>query len=326
MEQTKLRLPEGCGYEALSLVTDDAEAVYALTRLPAGEGEPDSSFHGGIQQLLSASEERLITDSKAVFCDGQLVAAVLVLLSPVPHDDQVVSFLGAIHPDQCNRGLELSLSEWVDSRVRMAQNANGNPRRIRASCDPAKRSCVALLEGLGFEPARYFYRMCAALQESVHEPALPSQVRLASWDSSRGSQALEAFNNAFSGHWGLPFLTQAMWDKTIVGVPQFRSDLSLMAMSGSDVIGVCINWVHPITEGSRRPQGWIEAIGVIPEWRGRGVADAMMARTLNEFLKDRRSQAALAVDTQNMSGALRLYEKHGFVPIKQTTMFEKLLD
>lgn|GEM_PF-507388 len=212
-----------------------------------------------------------------------MVAAVLVLLSPVPHDDQVVSFLGAIHPDQCNRGLELSLSKWVDSRVRRAQNNNGNPRRIRASCDPEKRSCVALLEGLGFEPVRYFHRMCVTLQESVHEPTLPSQVHLASWDLSRSSQALEAFNNAFTGHWGLPILTQEMWDKTIVGVPQFRPDLSLMAMSGSGVIGVCVNWVLPIAEGSRHPQGWIEAIGVIPEWRGRGVADAMMARTLNDF-------------------------------------------
>jgi GNAT superfamily N-acetyltransferase len=326
MEEPKLRLPEGCGYKARSLVADDAEAVYALTRLPVGQGTPDPSFYGGIQQLLSASEERLVTDSKAVFCDGQLVAAVLLLLSPVPQDEQVVSFLGAIHPDQCNRGLELSLSEWVDSRVRMAQNANGNPRRIRASCDPAQRSCVALLEGLGFEPVRYFHRMCVTLQESVHEPTLPSQVRLDSWDSSCSSQALEAFNNAFTGHWGLPLLTQAMWDKAFVGVPQFRPDLSLLAMSGSDVIGVCINWVLPITEGSRHPQGWIEAIGVISEWRGRGVADAMMVRTLNEFLKDKRSEASLAVDTQNLSGALRLYEKHGFVPIKQTTMFERLLD
>jgi|GEM_PF-3509995 hypothetical protein len=70
MEAPKLRLPEGCGYEALSLVTDDAEAVYALTRLPAEQGATDSSSHGCIQQLLRASEERLITDSQAVFSDG----------------------------------------------------------------------------------------------------------------------------------------------------------------------------------------------------------------------------------------------------------------
>jgi ribosomal protein S18 acetylase RimI-like enzyme len=322
----QLRLPEGFGYKARPLVTDDAEAVNALTTPSSEQGTPDASSYERIHKLLTVYEERLVTDSRAVFCADQLVAVVLVFVPPIPGDEPTVSLLGALHPDHVKRGLESSLSQWVVSRVRMAKNDKGNPNRIRASCDPTKLSCVRLLEGLGFEPVRYFYRLSVDLQKPIQETLLSSQINLIPWTPTHSAAAREAFNTAFRGHWGLPVLTQTMWEKGFVGAEQFRAELSLLAMNGPEVIGVCINWVRLITEDARTPQGWIEAIGVVPEWRGCGVADAMLVHSLNAFLDEGLSQAALDVDTQNLSGALRLYEKHGLTPIRRTTMFERSLD
>ena len=118
-------------------------------------------------------------------------------------------------------------------------------------------------------------------------------------------------------------MNEEMWMHRFVGVPQFRPDLSWLVACEQDVIGVCINWANPDT---RIKHGWIEAIGVVPERRGCGVADAMMTRSLNTFLEHGFSQVALDVDTQNLTGALQLYEKHGFAPAKREGVFEKVLD
>ena len=111
-----------------------------------------------------------------------------------------------------------------------------------------------------------------------------------------------------------------------MGVPQFRPDLSWLALQGADVIGLCINWIQPAANETLPNQGWIEAIGVIPSWWGKGVADVLMTRSLNRFLDQGFSQVALNVDTRNPTGALQLYEKHGFTPSKRTGIFEKALD
>ncbi|MBU1050034.1 GNAT family N-acetyltransferase [Candidatus Bipolaricaulota bacterium] len=105
-----------------------------------------------------------------------------------------------------------------------------------------------------------------------------------------------------------------------VGVPQFRADMSWLVAHDSEVIGVCINWVPP-----NATQGWIEAIGVVPDWRGCGVADAMMAGTLSTFFERGLLQAALDVDTENLTGALHLYEKYGFAVVRREAIFVKAL-
>jgi ribosomal protein S18 acetylase RimI-like enzyme len=38
------------------------------------------------------------------------------------------------------------------------------------------------------------------------------------------------------------------------------------------------------------------------------------------------TEAALSVDTENTSGALRLYEACGFRPVSRTTTYRKALD
>ena len=87
--------------------------------------------------------------------------------------------------------------------------------------------------------------------------------------------------------------------------------------------GFCINWV----EGAGTPveEGWVEAIGVIPAWRGNGVASALMVQALSRFQAAGLRGAGLDVDAENPTGALRLYQKHGFEVAKESIHFVKQL-
>jgi len=59
-------------------------------------------------------------------------------------------------------------------------------------------------------------------------------------------------------------------------------------------------------------QGWTGLLGVRPDWRGRGLAPALLAAALRAFAADGMHKAGLDVDTGNASGALRLYEGMGY--------------
>lgn len=58
-------------------------------------------------------------------------------------------------------------------------------------------------------------------------------------------------------------------------------------------------------------QGWVMDIGVVPEWRGKGVAQVLLKVAENYCRVQKVSYLGLAVSSHNVR-ALRLYEKFSF--------------
>ena len=168
--------------------------------------------------------------------------------------------------------------------------------------------------------ARFFRKRRRSCQQQPTERPLPAHLTLHTWQEHHEPALIDAFNEAFAEHWGVPTMTMTLWkDGFTTDVPQFRGDLSFLVLDGPQVVGFAVNWVQ------RNGTGWIEAIGVRPSWRGQGIAALLMAKSLNAFINEGLAQAMLDVDTQNPSGALRLYEKMGFEAVKRTAVFTKQL-
>jgi ribosomal protein S18 acetylase RimI-like enzyme len=71
--------------------------------------------------------------------------------------------------------------------------------------------------------------------------------------------------------------------------------------------------------------GWISLLGVRPRWRGRGLGEALLVQSLNAFHSRGRRRAALNVDVDNTTGALRLCTKVGMKPTPAFTVWSKTL-
>jgi len=69
--------------------------------------------------------------------------------------------------------------------------------------------------------------------------------------------------------------------------------------------------------------GWISLLGVRPSWRGRGLGEALLVHSLDALGTRGRRRAALNVDVDNTTGALRLYEKAGMNPVPAFTISSK---
>jgi ribosomal protein S18 acetylase RimI-like enzyme len=71
--------------------------------------------------------------------------------------------------------------------------------------------------------------------------------------------------------------------------------------------------------------GWIGAIGVRPAWRGRGLAKALLLHSFREFHRRGQRRVGLGVDSENSTGATKLYESVGMVVDTEQVVWEKVL-
>jgi mycothiol synthase len=97
-------------------------------------------------------------------------------------------------------------------------------------------------------------------------------------------------------------------------------------MSGNEVAGLSLNCISPEENARRgRSEGWIEELAVRRPWRKRGVATALLCASMHAFKAEGLQHAMLGVDTENLTGALRVYGRVGFKPVKRFLQFEKKL-
>ena len=99
-----------------------------------------------------------------------------------------------------------------------------------------------------------------------------------------------------------------------------------MAWDGDRVAGQVRTFINESEnrENSRK-RGWTEFISTARDWRGKGVATALICSSLRELAQRGMEEAALGVHVENPHGAYRLYQSLGFQVVSFDTTYEKPL-
>ncbi|HVI38387.1 MAG TPA: GNAT family N-acetyltransferase, partial [Gaiellales bacterium] len=132
-----------------------------------------------------------------------------------------------------------------------------------------------------------------------------------SWD--RDDDVRQAHNAAFTEHYGSSERDVASWQVMFTGQPSFRPDLSVLAVRDGVVVGYALSYVSEATAaatGSR--ESYFGQIGVVPAARGGGLSKAVIIEALHAAAAADCQTAGLEVDSENVTGALGLYESLGF--------------
>ena len=88
--------------------------------------------------------------------------------------------------------------------------------------------------------------------------------------------------------------------------------LWLLAWDGDELAGFVL---ASSGRGSEPELGWVGTLGVRPAWRRRGLGEALLRSAFAELFTRGHRRVGLGVDTENVSGALRLYERVGVRPL-----------
>ena len=156
---------------------------------------------------------------------------------------------------------------------------------------------------------------------------MPPGIRIVPWVANLDRGTAEAHNDATLDHWGAEPLTPEQWRYEFSGDPAFQGDLSRLALDGDRVVGYAIVSRYAETDadtGLRVAE--FEAIGVRRSHRKRGIASALIAQTLRSLRAAGIEQANLGVDAANPSGAFGLYERLGFLSVRQNVMFGRYVE
>ena len=86
-----------------------------------------------------------------------------------------------------------------------------------------------------------------------------------------------------------------------------------VAWDGGEPVGQVNNFIDMLeNEKTGKLRGYTEGISVLKPYRGKGLARALIARSLRMLRAMNLQEAALTVDAGNASGALKLYESMGY--------------
>jgi mycothiol synthase len=233
-----------------------------------------------------------------------------------------------VHPDAQRQGIGRALLAWGEGRARaVAGDASAHlaelPRRFSGVTDQANAAGVAFAAVSGYTPFRFHSEMRRDLAEPIPGAALPAglEVRAVKPEHHRAIWLADA--EAFRDHWDASVVHEEDFVRFFAH-PDIDTSLWHVAWDGDEIAGMVINGINR-DENARigLDIGWLDDVSTRRPWRGRGVASALIARSLATLRERGMKVAALSVDTENPTGALGVYERFGFRTIRTWTFFRK---
>ena len=199
--------------------------------------------------------------------------------------------------------------------ARIGEIAAGDPKTpawLQVHGDTADDGRAALLRKAGYTPARYHYTMARRDLADRADAPLPVGLEIRDVRPEHLPAIWAADQEAFADHWGAWLASEADYEE-FRNSPMTDTTLWRIAWDQDEVAGQVRSFINAEeNEQYDRRRGWVEHISVRRPWRRRGLAQALIAASLPLIRARGMTEAALSVDTENPSGALRLYERMGF--------------
>ncbi|MCT1384981.1 GNAT family N-acetyltransferase [Brachybacterium sp. p3-SID1565] len=317
-----------------SLRPEDAGALAALAnRIHIHDGDEQVADEPSMREWLTMPGLDLQADTVAVRDGDELVAygAVSVSIS-TDRDGRVrTGVSGGVAPEHRRGGIGTRILELTERRgAQLATERHpGRPAHFRAfggidapaGQDPyspgGRRDARALLERRGYRRARSWSEMAFDLTGTPLPEVEVDGVEIIAPGPQHREPTRLAHVAAFADHWGstAPSFEQwAVWWSAHTA----RTAQSAVAVDPEGtVLGYAVASEH-------KPSVLhLVLVGTRPEARGRGIARAVIARSLRAAADAGYQRAELEVDSESLTGAGRLYESLGFTVHQVSATYEK---
>jgi mycothiol synthase len=311
-------VPEGLA--ARPMCPDDAAPVATLLAAAERVDETGENFDAGdLTEWWTGWRADLARDGVAVCDAAGLVVGYAVAFAPTnPRGDYRVYLEGRVRPDLRGHGIGRALLDWQLRRGAEvhAERRPESPGRLVVNVAETMPSLEGLVRRAGLTPERWYRDMQRSLDELPDPRPVPG-VDLAPFIWERDDEVRRVHNVAFSEHHGSGESLPASWAALYTGQRAFRPDLSVLAVEDGAVVGYALAYVYEAdTRATGRQETYFGQIGVLPHARGRGLATAVIVEALRAAAQAGCVSAGLGVDSENATGAMRLYENLGFTAVR----------
>ena len=236
--------------------------------------------------------------------------------------------LGFLVPAWRRKGIGSTMLRWMENRMRTIAHSHATMETgfLDNSADDENVGLATMLEKNGYKPIRYGVQMVRPDLENIPDfpmpeglevrPVLPEHYR-AIWDADR---------EAFRDHWGYAEPTEEDYKAWLENKIIFKPELWQIAWDKNtdEVAGQVRTFINTAeNEKYNRKRGYTEFISVRRPWRKQGLARALIAISLRLQKEHGMTESALNADSENISGATRVYEDCGFRVTKRSAIYRK---
>jgi len=250
--------------------------------------------------------------------------------------DVLVHLEGEVHPSFTARGLATYLLEKAEAAGQ--EKANTAPAgtdavptvRIRTALTDGDAAARAWFHARGFVAVRHLLELRLDLHAPPPAPRWPDGVTVRSYVAGQDDEVLWRTHRAafadVATH--LPIARADYLDDRVRHDERFDPGLVLLAEHADPaghgppaVIGVAV--CRAGTEVAAE-DGLVRDLGVVPSWRRRGVAMALLRTAFAAFRDRDLTGVALEVDDVTLDGAVALYRRAGMRITHRTDVLERV--
>ena len=271
----------------------------------------------------------LARDMLMAEADGRLIGFARVSWWVNDVGERIYGLNGQVHPDWRGKGVGRAMLHWQERRVKeiAATHSAAEPRYLQAFAMDGSQRRLALLKSEGYAPIRFGFMMVRPNLDDLPEMALPEGLEVRPVLPEHRRLIWEALEEAFRDHWGHRASTEEEY-QGFLNWPDSQPQLWQVAwdIETNQVAGMVLNTIFE-NENQRfnMKRGWTDPICVRRPWRRRGLARALIIRSLRLLKEQGMTEAALGVDAENPNKALHLYESCGYWPVKRSFTLRKNL-
>lgn len=302
-------------YEVRSAEPDDAvELEQLFIALDKEEGVEPSYLEDDLMSAWRRSDFELDTDTFVVAAQDGSVAAYAHVESRVPIDLVAMAW---VHPEHRDLGLGTYLVEVMEHRARAKANASEMSfERLVNVVTQWDRPAAKLLTRAGYVPIRHFWSMEMNLNTELAEPDPVPGVIVRTFEPVEASMVFGVLFEAFKDHWGANFSSFEDWSVETLERKGHDPTMWWVAESEGRLVGALV----ADTSGGT---GWVVDLGVLRNWRGKGIARALLLNSFADFKRRGFMRVGLGVDSESPTGATRLYEGAGMTKYRQIDFYAK---
>jgi len=259
---------------------------------------------------------------------GRIIGSMLIIdLGSIPVHPRAY---GCVSPDYEKQGIGTFLIHWAEERSRQAVERVPEGARVSMYLQSSSTHAQTrrLFEKLSLNAVRYSWFMITDLEEKPVKPEWPDGIQLSTYKEYPDLEAVyRAIDEAFQDHWGHVDSEDEeerleRFRHSLENDETFDPALFFLAMDEEEIAGAA--FCSPQFGGDPET-GIVETLGVRRPWWRKGIALALLHHAFGEFYQRGHKHVGLGVDTENLSGANRLYEKAGMHIATEFTIYEKEL-
>jgi mycothiol synthase len=302
------------GYRLRPPKVDEASDIDRLSAAcDAALGAPPSLSEDLIREFWARPRFVLETDAWVVERERSVVGYAEVWeMEPTR-----LSAFAVVHPGHTGRGVGSVLAALIEGRA--SEKASGGARLFSAALTQDE-AAGQLLAGRAYTWARRFWNMEVELGRELEAPTPPSGIHLQRLDPESDLPAAHRIlEEAFEDHWDFsPTPYEEFLDRN-VHRDHFDPGLWIVAIDTGQPVGVLSGSAHT-------DRGWVDDLGVLRSHRGRGIATAMLRESFAEFQRRGLPRVRLNVDSDNLTGAVSLYERVGMRVVTSYDLWARAIE